>query len=605
MFTYDAKAFPETPGIYRMSASDGKTIYIGKAKDLRKRLSQYFVGRHDGRHQLDLLLRDVTQVETITTTSEKDALILENQLIKREKPKYNIRLKDDKTFPYIRLSKDEFPRIEVSRQRNDKEYEVYGPYTISSTAQRLVELISSQYGLRRCPGVPIKMLDRACLYAQIGQCSAPCVNKKSAAEYAEDVAEARELLKGKTGALIRSTKQKMLAASELCDYERAAYLRDQWKALVNFERGGVMEGGKHRDVDVIATVQQRGWVIISLLQVRNAELWHSEVLQHRSMGPWEEEASSLLMEIYSHRDVPKKVVIDFEMDDHDVLEQLLSERSEHTIGNISITRPQRGELKSWISMARQNARAEASCRDATGQFNLGDEELMGIQKECDLPKLPKLTIALDCANFSLEEPVGGVVVFRDGRADKKSYRKFKVRGDIQEHGDVHHVEEVLERYLKRFGDPLPDVILIDGGIEQVKAAARAMKRCGMSPDASLMGISKGPDRKSGDELLHFYGREAVMTLAQTPLSMPFWTAMRDEAHRISNRFTGERLTRERLSNPFTKIPGIGPKTSAILRQSFGSLKKLLNAELSDLEDLKKLNKRQVAMLNAYIQAQRP
>jgi excinuclease ABC subunit C len=234
-----------------------------------------------------------------------------------------------------------------------------------------------------------------------------------------------------------------------------------------------------------------------------------------------------------------------------------------------------------------------------------EEDLERIQMECDLPKAPHLAIALDCANFSLEEPVGGVVVFKDGKADKKSYRKFKVRGDVQLHGDVYHVEEVLERYLKRFGDPWPDAILIDGGPEQVKAAARAILRCGQTPDASLMGISKGEARKSGEEILHFYGRESIMGLQDAPISMGFWTEMRDEAHRISNRFTGDRLNRQRMSNPFTKIPGIGPKTSKILRSHFGSHKNMLEAELEDLEALKGLNKRQVAMLNAYIQAQKP
>lgn len=598
MFSYDAQAYPSTPGVYRMKAANGDVIYIGKAKDLKKRLSQYFVGQHDGRYQLDLLLRDVHRVETISTSDEKDALILENQLIKREKPKYNIRLKDDKTYPYIRLSKDEFPRIEVSRQRHDPKYQWFGPYTVSSTAHRLVELITEQFGLRRCAGTPLKMLDRACLYAQIGQCSAPCVGKRKLEDYQKDVEQAIQLLKGHRGQLMNSLKQKMEQASEQLEYEMAAHLRDQWLALKNFERGGVLEGGHHQNFDVISTVHHKSWTIVSIIQVRGAELWNSECLQLRSMGLWEEEASSILLEIYSHREIPKTIVVDFEMDHLELLTQMLSEKAEHPI---NIHKPQRGALKSWVSMARQNAKAEASCRDATGE--LGQSEFLErIQMECKLPRVPQLAIALDCANFSLEEPVGGVVVFKHGKAEKSSYRKFKVRGDVQARGDVHHVEEVIERYLKRFGDPRPDLILIDGGVEQVKAAARALLRCHIEPDRGLMGISKGADRKSGEEQLHFHGSDEILELRQAPISMPFFTEMRDEAHRISNRFTGERLQKQRLSNPFTKIPGIGPKSSKILRHHFGSLKQLLNATPEDLENIKGLNKRQKAILSIYIES---
>ena len=193
-FIFDPRAYPDCPGIYRMLSADSQTLYIGKAQNLGKRLAQYFQGRHDGRYQIDLLLPQVAQVEVIATASERDALVLENQLIKRYKPKYNIRLKDDKTYPYIRLSKDEFPRIEMSREREDSGYEYFGPFTAAGTASRLVEFISTHNGLRRCPGVPLKKLERACLYAQIGQCSAPCIGKVEVAAYSQEVEQARKIL---------------------------------------------------------------------------------------------------------------------------------------------------------------------------------------------------------------------------------------------------------------------------------------------------------------------------------------------------------------------------------------------------------------------------
>jgi excinuclease ABC subunit C len=599
MFHFEPKTYPEHPGVYRMLDAQGLVIYIGKAKDLRKRLSQYFSSHHDGRYQIDLLLRDVAKVETISASSEKDALILENQLIKREKPKYNIRLKDDKTYPYIRLSKDEFPRVEVSRERDDENYLIFGPYTVPSVAHRLVEMLSAQFGLRRCPGVPLKMLERPCLYAQIGQCSAPCVKKIDGEQYSKNVQLSLELLNGKTSAMMREAKNNMLQASEDLAFERAAYFRDLWKALQNFERGAVLEGGIHQEVDVFSNISHRGFNVIALLQVRSGELWNSECFFHRAMGPLEEDAGSFLLEVYAHRQIPKRIVLDFEVEDLEVVQNILIDKAGF---KLVIHRPQRGELLSWLSMARQNARAEVSCREATGDLNQS-EYLLRVQIECDLPRSPHRAIALDCANFSKEEPVGSVVVFVDGRPDKSLYRKFKIRGEAGEQGDVYHVEEVLTRYLKKQSEASwPDVILIDGGVEQVKAGAKALLKVGRQPDRSLMGISKGSDRKSGEEVLHFFDSALTLNLTTAPISMSFWTELRDEAHRTSNRFNAQRLSGSRWSNPFAKIPGIGPKAAGILRETYRSLKGMIASEPEDCENIKHLNKRQKAMLKAYIQA---
>ena len=581
-----------------MLSLEGEVIYIGKAKNLRKRLNQYFSNKSDGRFQIEFLVKHTHKVETISTANERDALVLENQLIKREKPKYNIRLKDDKTYPYIRLSNDEFPRVEVSRTKDDKEYKLYGPYTQVSTATRLVEFISTHYGLRRCQGVPLKKLERPCLYAQIGQCSAPCVDKIDEEAYAKTVAMSERILKGETQQAIKDAKKEMQQASDAMNFEKAAYHRDTWKALESFEHRSVMEGGLHQSIDIISCVQHKTWNVISLLQVRNGQLWNSECFQLRALQLWSEELPSFLIELYSHRECPKKILIDDEIEGEEQIQLILSDRAGY---KVELGIPQRGELKSWLTMARQNAKAELSCREATGHLE-DHTYLERIQKELDLPLLPDKAIALDCAIFSLEEPVGSVVTFKAGKKDKKNYRKFKVRGDFGDKGDVYAVEEVLERYLKRCDETnWPDLILIDGGPVQLAVAAKVLTRLGKVPDRSLLSISKGDKRKRGEEVLHIYGSESTMSFNELPISIRLLTELRDEAHRTSNQFNGKRLLQSRVKNPFLDIPGIGPKTAKLLRSEYGNMKDFEASDPLKLNDLKGLNVRQKKMLSVWIE----
>ncbi|MBF0198117.1 MAG: excinuclease ABC subunit UvrC [Planctomycetes bacterium] len=598
-FEFIPKAYPEVPGVYRMISDSGEVLYVGKAKNLRKRLSQYFQSQNDGRYQIDLLITKVVQVETIGTRDEKDALILENQLIKRDKPKYNIRLKDDKTYPYIRLSKDEYPRIEVSRQKGDPQYEYFGPYTQSYMASRLVEFISTRYGLRRCPGVPMKTLEKPCLYAQIGQCCAPCVIGKPVMDYCERLSQARRLLAGHTGGLIREAKENMELASEQMNYEMAAHYRDIWKALQGFEKGTILEGGKHESVDVIACIQQRGWNIISILQVRGGVLWNSDHFQQRSMSLWREELPTFLLEYYSHREVAKLISVDDDFEEREDLIGILRDRSGVPC---DIRQPKRGELKSWLSMARQNARAEMSCLEATGELD-GTEYLERVQRELDLPKLPKKCIALDAAIFSLEEPVGSVVSFLDGKANKKAYRKFKIKQYAAGSGDVYYIEEILRRYLKRCDEESwPDIILIDGGQLQLDAASKVLLEYTNSQSSCLLALSKGEARKSGDELLHIQGRSQPLSLNELPVSMRLWTEMRDEAHRTVNQFISKRMINKRMLSPFSKIPGIGPKSEKVLREHYGTMRDMLLSEPESVMKVKGLNKNQKEMIKYWIMA---
>jgi len=597
-FEFKAQNYPDAPGVYRMLQSTDKTLYIGKALNLKKRLSQYFANKHDGRYQLDLLINEVKKIEIIVTNSERDALILENQLIKREKPKFNIRLKDDKTYPYIRLSNDDFPRIEISRESKDGNYKNYGPYTVVSVANHLIDFISTHYGLRRCPGIPLKKLDKACLYEQIGQCSGPCVSKISKEKYSETVKMAEKILNGNMKDVISDAKSKMDAASEVLDYETAAKERDIWKSLKNLNLDQTLEGGHHESVDILSYSQCRGWILLVILQIRGASLWNKDIYEFNAIGPLNEQLESFLLDYYDHRDAPALIAIDDDPSPFVLVQKILTERSKK---KIVLRQPKRGELKSWLTMARQNVRAEISCRDLTGSFD-SSSQLESIKRECELATKPITCIAMDAAIFGKEEPVVSVVVFTNGKANKKLYRKFIIKGEYL--GDIYYIEEALSRWMNRFYNEIkPDLFLIDGGDQQLDVCSGVLKEYNIEVSNNLIAISKGTQRKSGEECLHFTSGKTLY-INNAPISMKLFTEMRDEAHRFCNQFNAKRLMQSRLVSSFQKIPGIGPKTESLLRESFPTIIDLKKAKHSEIDAIKKLNQQQKLMLKHWVTANR-
>lgn len=590
-FVFEAGAYPECPGIYRMLDSKGSVLYIGKAGHLRRRLQQYFsVSGHDGRFQLTLLLSQVQRVEVIATRDERDALILENQLIKRHAPKFNIRLKDGKTYPYIRLSKDAYPRIEISRNMEDDDYRRFGPYTNVAHATRLVELMSIWFGLRRCPGVPVKMLERPCLYAQIGQCSAPCVGRVGEIEYQKGVEQAVRLLKGDTASARAEAQKEMKNAAGERHYERAAMWRDIERALGSFERSSLREDGPRHDMDIIAHAEHRGWFMVAVLQVRDGQLLGSETVAMHALEEWDASVAAFILSWYTGREIPGKLIVEECFDDVQVIGDILGERSGKKVRVLRA----RGEVqRGWLEMTRQNARAELSCREATGDLDDVGEYLERVRSEAGLSNPPRYAIALDASIFGVEEPVGSVVVFKDGKPSRGDYRHYRIKLVEGGAGDLLYIHEILKRYLKRVQpQALPDCILIDGGELQLAEAAKVMREFDMEPQGRLMSLSKGPGRKSGEEQLHRWGKSASLQLRQCPMSMSLWTHLRDEAHRFALRYGRKRLSKSRLRLSFSNIPGIGPKTVAVLRRKFSTLDELLNVQPEVLESMSEIGPRQ-------------
>ncbi|MBF0245659.1 MAG: excinuclease ABC subunit UvrC [Planctomycetes bacterium] len=596
-FRFDPLAYPELPGIYRMRGLEGQVLYIGKALNLRKRLGQYFQKKpHDNRFQLDLLIPQIESVEVVATSCEKDALILENQLIKSEKPKYNIRLRDDKTYPFIRLSKDEFPRIELSRKPGDGVYDNFGPYTEVATANGLIELIVTHFGLRRCPQIPMKKLERPCLYAQIGQCSAPCTGAISALAYGERATQVRQILLGNTRFLKDHAQMEMQACSSRLDYERAAFWRDLLRSLDGYEKRSIGRGKSSQCLDAFSCVESRGWQIIHCLRVIGGQLSDRETIAQRAILNWEDLMPSFLLEFYSYKDIPPLILTDREGENMSEVAEILSERSDR---KVKVHKPIRGILHNWSLMSLQNARAELSCREATGGLGSDEEYLLRVWRELDLPRIPFVAVALDLSNLGGEEPCGAVVCFRDGKPDKRSYRHYRIRGEAA--GDAAGIREVLLRHLKKLApEDLPDAILVDGGLQQLSAAAEALQEAGYPADRGLLALSKGAARIRGEEILHFHGDATTRRLAELPASMRLWTHLRDEAHRFSRRLMHKRTSSKRLRSPLLDIPGIGPAAERALRKACGPLSSLRKLPPEKLEEIKGLSRTQKDSLRLWL-----
>lgn len=598
-FIFDPRAYPALPGVYRMRSASGSVLYLGKAVDLRKRLSQYFqAGRPDGRFQVDLLVSEARSIEVIVTATERDALILENQLIKKEKPRYNIRLRDDKTYPWIRLSRDEFPAVDTSRERESAGHEYFGPFPVASEAARLLELVGTRYGLRRCTTVPLPRLRRPCLYAQLGKCSAPCVGRIKADAYKEAAAQARRILSGRAREAEDEAKAKMAEASASCEYERAAYWRDIWQALSRHSFGGLDDRPTGPRRDFVACAQGRGWLVAAVLQTSGKALLGAETVKIMAMEDWPATAASFLIGFYGRNDIPDEIRPDEPFAGMEETADILSAARGSPV---DIRCGERAGARSWMALARQNAAAELSCREATGELSCAPGFLARVQAELGLPSLPERAVAVDVSSFGAEEPTGSVVAFTSGMPDRKAYRHFRIKGEIAKAGDPFFVEEVLSRYLKRDrGRGFPDLVLVDGGEAQLDAAVRACKKAGMTAGRNILALAKGEGRRSGLEKLLINGDPVPRDLSDCPVSMRLWVGLRDEAHRFAGRLNRRRMLKSRLLTRFSGLPGIGPVAERALREAFGTFAAMLEARPEALDGIAGLKRPQKEMLRALI-----
>lgn len=584
-------AVPAEPGVYLLKDRTGKVIYVGKAKSLRPRVQSYFRGG-DERHQVQFLVRRVGDLECLVTRNEKEALILENNLIKQYKPRYNIRLKDDKSYVSVKItSSDPWPRVLVTRKiaRDGSRY--FGPFHSASAVRDTLDVIRKVFPLRTCSDPVFRNRTRPCLEYQIKRCLGPCVLPVDRAEYEQHLRAVTLLLEGKDSQLRTLLQKRMREASAALRFEDAARFRDQLRAIekTGERQGAVRHGGG--DCDVFGLYREGGSIEAQVLMIRSGKLTSNQSFGFADWElPDEEVLSSLLTQFYQgERFVPDEVLLPLEIDDAEPRAELLRERKGRIV---SIVVPQRGEKVRLVELAKANARqAFLERRDDEERSEKTAREL---QERLQLRNPPKRIECVDISTFQGGETVGSVVSFDEGRSDPGRYRRFRIRTVVGT-DDFASMREVLERRL-RAGlekNDLPDLLVIDGGRGQLGVATAVCADLGIT-SLDVVGLAKmrversatSPEIERLEERVFLPGRVNPVVLARNSNALFLLQRVRDEAHRFAVTYHQKLRDRARLqASPLQAIAGIGDERRRALLRHFGSLTRVRAAAIEEIEEL--------------------
>ena len=570
-------SLPTLPGVYRMIDAAGAVLYVGKAKDLKKRVSSYFQ-KTDQSPRIRLMLKSVDHIDTTVTRTEAEALLLENNLIKGLKPRFNILFRDDKSYPYLLLTGHRFPRLAYFRGTPKKQDQVLGPYPNSYAVRESIQLLQKVFQLRTCEDTVFANRSRPCLLHQIKRCTAPCVNHITAENYARDVHEAAQLLHGEASALTEHITDQMNAAAAALDFEAAAMLRDRLHMLaVLREKQFVDTAGSDADADVVAVAEVGGVIAVNLTMIRGGRHLgdRSFFPQHSEGATLTEALEAFIAQHYLDHPVPARILIS-EAIESDALASLLAE---HAQKKVSLLHRVTGERKVWIGMAQANARLSAERRSADRANQ--SQRLAALRETLDLPQLTRIE-CFDISHTMGEATVASCVVYDGDDLKKSDYRRYNISGITpgDDYAAMHAA--LIKRFHKSVEENgvLPDLLLIDGGKGQISMAVEAMAELGLS-DVLLLGVAKGEARKPGLETLIFAdGRE--LRLAKDHPGFHLIQQVRDEAHRFA--ITGHRAKRgkARVQSTLENIPGIGPKRRKQLLEHFGGLQGVRNAGVDAL-----------------------
>ena len=571
------------PGVYQMLGENGAVIYIGKAKDLKHRVSSYFSGRVKDPKTISLV-KKITDIEITVTHTENEAVLLECNLIKKHKPRYNVLLRDDKSYPYILITTQHpFPRIDLYRGQRKKNGRYFGPYPSSLAVRETISLLQKLFHLRTCTDSYYEARTRPCLLYQIGRCAGPCVGHISKDEYDKNVAMAILFLEGKSQEVIKHLQKQMAQASTEKNYELAAHYRDQIARLRQIQERqyvNVSEG----NADIIGLAVEAGVICVQLFCIRGGQ-----VLGSRSYFPAvpvntsnEEIITAFITQHYlSHsamfESIPREIITDTAIPECELLMNVLSEHAKH---KVTVLRPLRGDKKKWLTMATKSARQSLALH-LFAKTNV-HERMLALQKALELKKIPRRIECFDISHTMGEATVASCVVFDENGPVKSDYRHFNIQ-DITPGDDVAAMRQVLLRRFKRLQKEaitLPEIVFIDGGKTQLSAADAVMHELNIH-DVLLVGVSKGPGRKPGFETIHRIDR-APMHLPPDALALHFIQQIRDEAHRFA--ITGHRQRRDkaRTKSPLEMLPGIGAKRRRELLRYFGGIQGVAHASLDEL-----------------------
>jgi excinuclease ABC subunit C len=589
---------PNAPGVYRMLDAKGDVLYVGKAKSLKNRVGSYARGQaHSNR--IARMIAETASMEFVTTATETEALLLEANLIKQLKPRYNVLLRDDKSLPYILLTADhEAPQLVKHRGARKRKGDYYGPFASVWAVNRTINALQRAFLLRSCNDSYYENRTRPCLLFQIKRCSGPCTNEISSEDYAELVSEARAFLSGKSNAVKQRITDEMQQAAEELEFERAARCRDRLAALSAIQGVQGINTQSVEEADVFALDEQAGQFCVEVFFFRNWQNWGNRAYfpkADKSMSR-EEVLGSFLAQFYDDKPAPRLILLSHEIEDAELMAAALSTRAE---SRVEIHAPQRGERRQLIEYVLRNAREALGRRLA--ETSSQQKLLVSLGQAFGLPKAPRRVEVYDNSHIMGTNAVGAMVVAGAGGFMKQHYRTFNMKSeDLKPGDDYGMMREMLQRRFARLvkeeprgsdadgqagddGFPAwPDLVLIDGGKGQLEAARQALAEVGVSEnDVALIGIAKGRDRDAG--------RETFFKPGEPPFKMPprdpalyFVQRLRDEAHRFAIGAHRAKRKRELVKNPLDEIPGIGPTRKRALLHHFGTVKAIQRAALEDL-----------------------
>ena len=574
-----AEALPAQPGVYIFKDEAGKPIYVGKAKSLRHRVRSYFQESRPADTKRDLMLDAASDLETILVDNEKEATALENNLIKQYKPRYNVLLRDDKSYPYIKLTLGErFPRVYVTRRLKKDGSIYFGPYFPASLAYRIVDLVHRRFLVPSCGVDLTRYHPRPCLQFYIQRCLGPCVEGLTTAErYGEAVRDVRWLLEGRESDLVRDLHARMIAASEREQFEEAARYRDLVSTVEQLRERQKMAASHGEDADVFGFHQEGPLVAVNLFHLRGGRAVDRREFFWEDLEDFNarELFSSLVKQVYLDQPyLPGEIHVPVDFEDLEVLEELLSEKRGR---KVQIMTPQRGQKRALLELVAKNARHsfERRFRVLKPQAR---EMLEGLAEALDLPKPPNRVECFDVSHIQGSDTVASMVVWEAGRMKKSEYRKFIIK-TVLRNDDFASMREVVGRRYRRLQEekkPLPDLILVDGGIGQLHAAAGALEGLQII-NQPLASIAKK------EEILYVCGREndPVVLDHHSPV-LHLVQQIRDEAHRFAVTFHRARRSGRQLTSELLMIPGVGAKTAKKLLTQFGSLERLRSLSLEEL-----------------------
>jgi excinuclease ABC subunit C len=610
-FDYESKieVLPHEPGCYLMRDKRGKIVYIGKAKDLKSRVRSYFRASGDTRAFVARLPYVLGDIEWIITANEKEALILENTLIKEHKPRYNVQLKDDKNFLSLRIDMDHpWPRVDVVRKQKKDGAKYFGPYHSASAIRRTLAVLNKHFRLRTCPDSVLNNRSRPCLQYQIKRCPGPCVFDLDRAEYLRHVQDAVMFLEGRGDELVDQLNSKMSAASEELEYELAAHYRDQIQAISKVLEQQVAVTTTQVDRDAFGFYREGDRLTIQVLFIRSGKLEGARSFSYKDQEFPDQEVISSFLNLYysSGSDMPQEILLPIELEQSEVdsFEELLGEMAGR---RVYMQTPQRGQKKALVDTAMTNAKH--SFEDEHDKEDRAQDLLDKLAGRLNLRNYPERIECYDISNLQGKQIVGSRVCFMGGQPEKKEYRHYKLR-TVSEQDDFASMREVLMRRFTKVvekGDDAPDLVVIDGGKGQLGQAVTVLEDLGLH-DIDLIALAKArndkvgfqdPEVTSSPERVFVPGRKNPIVLKKNSAEMYLLERIRDEAHRFAINFHKKLRRKQTLRSSLDDVPGVGPKTRRNLLKHFGSLKKIKDAQVEALAKVDGVGESTAEEIRAY------